>query len=70
MYRQVYQHRVLQAADALTYNIAKRFKDLFAAGGQETLRANNVFADQTLSNITTAKNYSKDASLETNLCNE
>ncbi len=50
MYRQVYQHRVLQAVDLLAENIVRRLNDLFKASGNDpvALRKSGVFADDVI----------------------
>ena len=69
MYRQVYQHRVLQAVDALTSHITLRLRDLTtncksAQQAQETLGKLNIFCDKALSAILATSNYAKELSLE------
>lgn len=63
MYRQVYQHRVLQAADALSCNIVARCRELLAEdpGALQTL---NIFADQTMKRVLSTSDYSLELSLE------
>jgi len=61
MYRQVYQHRALQAADALTCDIAMRCRVLLKEESSEQLL---FFADSTMRKVLTSENYSEDLSLE------
>lgn len=73
MYRQVYQHRVLQALDALTKTIIVRVRDLLAAGGSprdaagvsKHLAALGVAADETMVQVLAAENYATDLPLDT-----
>jgi len=58
MYRQIYQHRVLQAVDALTENIVKRVIDLTAEGDLE-----GVFLDSVMREALNAQNYAADLPL-------
>ena len=67
MYRQVYQHRVLQAADALTGKIVQRLKDLVSEDikqAENTLKKSNIYFDQALITALTSKNYAKELSLQ------
>lgn len=72
MYRQVYQHRVLQAADALTGNIVLRLRDIIAESGgtltvpavQRLLGEREIFADETMCRALLSKNYVDDLPLE------
>lgn len=63
MYRQVYQHRVLQAVDALTQNIVHRIRDLLSQGRQQgiaagdTLAAYAIFADESMRHVLTTPDY-------------
>lgn len=72
MYRQVYQHRVLQSADALTRNIVARLRDVLdEAGGaavepqtvRERLSSRGVFCDETLGQVLASRNYATDLPL-------
>ena len=55
MYRQIYQHRVLQAVDALTFNLIKRAKNIFS---------DKLFHDETMKALIKSDNYAQDLSLE------
>lgn len=55
MYRQIFQHRVLLAADALNRSIAKRAREL---------TAKSIFADDSMQEVLHARSY-RDLSLET-----
>ena len=71
MYRQVYQHRVLQAVDALTRNIAIRLRDILLEAKcdkeperiQTTLGKQNIFADGTMRAALSSADYTKDMPL-------
>ncbi|MBL7663434.1 HD domain-containing protein [bacterium] len=68
MYRQVYQHRVLQSADALTVAIITRLRDLLAEQcTAEQCAADRgaveFFADQTMRAALASKNYATELSL-------
>ncbi len=74
MYRQVYQHRVLQAADMLTQNIVVRVRDLaqkHASNDREpaavasSLNARGIFIDQTMSEVLASANYARELPLAT-----
>ena len=60
MYRQIYQHRVLQAVDALSINLVKRFRSLHI----EKTSAEKQFCDETMSALIKSKNYATDLKLE------
>ncbi len=65
MYRQVYQHRVLQSTDAHTACIIKRLRALIEEEGLESAKERyNIFCDQTMSAVVSAGNYSADLSLD------
>jgi len=65
MYRQVYQHRVLQAADALTRAVVLRLRDLsedaVSSGSpqavQDALAAHGAFADSTMLAVLLSNSY-------------
>jgi len=57
MYRQIYQHRVLQAVDSLTENIIRRLVYLFRAN---KLSESEVFADAVMLEVLNASDYGKD----------
>lgn len=61
MYRQVYQHRVLQAADALTAKIVLRLRDLQEANFEKL----NIYADSAMRAMLECQDYTKDISLAT-----
>lgn len=77
MYRQVYQHRVLQAVDALSQNIIQRLRDLTASerrAGSTAERAvavsaqlerKGVFADDAMAAAIVAEEYATELPLET-----
>lgn len=73
MYRQVYQHRVLQAADALTYNIVARVRDLIEENGaplsatssRQTLDALKIFCDDDMLAALLSSHYAESLPLET-----
>lgn len=70
MYRQVYQHRVLQAADALNFNIVLRLRDLIAqerdvVKTQKLLENLAIYCDQTMLAVLISKNYALELPLET-----
>ncbi len=75
MYRQVYQHRVLQAADALTENLIVRLQDVLdeslgateadIAAIERALKAQNIFADHTMTAALSARRSSQDLNLPT-----
>jgi len=60
MYRQVYQHRVLQAADALTINTVKRVRDLFSAKSEVA----DLFLDSTMKAVLSTPDYARELSLK------
>ena len=69
MYRQVYQHRVLQSVDALNGKIVLRLRDL--AGGssdqaaiKKVLDEKCVFADRTLIELLAVSNFTVDLPIE------
>lgn len=64
MYRQVYQHRALQAVDALTRNIAKRCRLLVNEKSHQQLKEIGFFSDSTMTSALIAKDYSKELELE------
>ncbi|MCB0324221.1 MAG: hypothetical protein KDD69_11640, partial [Bdellovibrionales bacterium] len=61
MYRQVYQHRVLQAVDAMTVNIIRRLRDLIAEhperSPQATCQAYSIFCDESMAIALASANY-------------
>ncbi len=59
MYRQIYQHRVLQAVDALTINLVRRFRRIY-----NNKENSNLFCDETMKALIQCKNYSKDLELK------
>lgn len=71
MYRQVYQHRVLQAVDALTKNIAIRLRDILLEAQCDNhpeqistvLAERNIFADETMRAALCSNDYTKDVPL-------
>ena len=71
MYRQVYQHRVLQAVDALTRNIVRRLRELLpAANGKQSaaetsrvLQEKNIFCDETMVQVLLTRDYSTELPL-------
>ena len=71
MYRQVYQHRVLQAADSLTEKIVLRIRDLLKTAGAKTrpeieqcLRSLQISADDIMTAALASKNYAKELPLD------
>ena len=67
MYRQVYQHRVLQAVDALTRSIVLRLRDLIdeASGGAAASMAKlEIFADPIMLRTLEAKRYDVELELD------
>lgn len=70
MYRQVYQHRVLQAVDALNSKIVLRLRDLAAEAGTDksriraALEAKSIFADKTLIEILAVSDISAELPIE------
>lgn len=66
MYRQVYQHRVLQATDALTLNIVRRIRALQAECTtlEEVSKKHNIHMDETMREVLSSSHY-VEASLET-----
>ena len=68
MYRQVYQHRVLQAADALTKQIIVRLRDIVSQSEKieisDILKKKNIYNDSTMTNVLASKEYSKELKLE------
>lgn len=71
MYRQVYQHRVLQAVDALTQNVVLRLRDLTAdaqadaATTSAMLQSLRVFADDAMVAVIRSPRYSEELPLDT-----
>jgi len=72
MYRQVYQHRVLQAADALNKNIVVRLRDLIEKAGaktpaevQQALSKLSIKCDEAMAQILLTEKYAKNLSLDT-----
>ncbi len=70
MYRQVYQHRVLQAADVLTQNLVQRIRDiLHESPGQGSaeisrhLAALDIYADDSMQELLKTHNYAVDMPL-------
>ena len=69
MYRQIYQHRALQAADALTANTVRRARDIaMSSGGGASaageLAAKRIFADDVMLKILSGANYAQDLPIE------
>ncbi|MCB0359147.1 MAG: HD domain-containing protein [Bdellovibrionales bacterium] len=70
MYRQVYQHRVLQAADSLTERLLLRIRDILngaGCGGHDTrswLAQHRVFADETLLRVLSSGAYGVDLAID------
>lgn len=76
MYRQVYQHRVLQSVDALTQNIVIRLRDVLGAGdkvdrakltfatAKEQFKALDIYTDEAMISAIIAPNYALNMSLE------
>jgi hypothetical protein len=66
MYRQVYQHRVLQSTDAHTECIVKRIRALIEEEGElESAKGKHgIFCDQTMAAAICAVDYSSELSLE------
>lgn len=75
MYRQVYQHRVLQAADVLTANIVRRVRELAnpkrgtdsictKEQAAENLRSSLVYCDRIMLEALHSKNYALEMNLE------
>jgi HD superfamily phosphohydrolase len=66
MYRQVYQHRVLQGVDMLTEKLVIRLRDLIGetTNPSQTLSSLNIFHDDTLLQSLTSKNYVEELSLD------
>ena len=66
MYRQVYQHRVLQSADALSANIVYRLKDILTENNHDIDLLDNkgIFLDETMQTVLCSSNYSADLPLE------
>ncbi len=71
MYRQVYQHRVLQALDSLTRTTVIRVRDMLGGEPSMTatearlrLEAHGIFADETMAEVIVAKNYATELSLK------
>lgn len=66
MYRQVYQHRTLQAVDALSEKIVLRLRDLIAeikVLGEQSIDT-HIFADQTMLAALCAKSYPSELELK------
>lgn len=68
MYRQIYQHRVLQAVDALTRNLTLRLKDILATSIDNkkdvaALQKLNIYCDDVMFKALSAKNYASDLPL-------
>ena len=59
MYRQIYQHRVLQAVDRLSYNVVARARVLLEEGDTDAF-----FMDATMSEVLKSENYVKDLPLD------
>lgn len=77
MYRQVYQHRVLQTADRLTELIVMRLRDLIlnedvadhnATNSSALLKSLDIFCDNTMWAALTSPRYSENLTLETAFC--
>lgn len=74
MYRQVYQHRVLQAADALTEKVVLRLRDIIASISEEppseaavsrAFAEKGIPADAIMQSALLSENYGVDLPLET-----
>lgn len=71
MYRQVYQHRVLQSVDALSGKIVLRLRDLTIEAGSDpagirsALEKGSVFADQTLVELLAVSDFTAELPIET-----
>ena len=65
MYRQVYQHRVLQAADALACSVIRRVRDLLdeQAGGRSAGQQAGLFCDETMAAVLATSRYAHDLPL-------
>lgn len=63
MYRQVYQHRVLQAADALTAIIVKRIRDIAADPHFSSFDESGIFCDDAMQKALLSRNYPETLSL-------
>lgn len=72
MYRQVYQHRVLQSADLLNQKIVQRIRDILQetntakspADIAETCKSLNIFVDNTMLELLCANNYAQELPLK------
>ncbi len=69
MYRQVYQHRVLQAVDGMNFRVVLRLRDLLAdAKSPDEARAKlsslAIFADDTMVHVLLSPNYAVELPLE------
>ncbi|MCB0344041.1 MAG: HD domain-containing protein [Bdellovibrionales bacterium] len=67
MYRQVYLHRVMQGADILARNIARRVRDIASSGDGDPLDAlaeHGVFCDETLKELLLCNSYSTELPLQ------
>jgi len=74
MYRQVYQHRVLQAVDGMTCKLIVRLRDMMLEAGvltgsekeksKEFLKGKKVFADETMLQALLSPNYAKELPLD------
>jgi uncharacterized protein len=73
MYRQVYQHRVLQAADSLIRSLVLRLRDLLqgasdADAADRQLESLSVFCDKTMLQALMSTRYAFELPLETIFC--
>ena len=75
MYRQVYQHRVLQAADALNASIVRRLRDILLEYGSsgcddpgEAFNSLGIFADETMQAVIQSQEYGRELPLEQIFC--
>ncbi len=72
MYRQIYQHRALQAVDSLTENVARRARDVAREGGansgeaaRKNLDSKEIFCDDTMLSVLLSNDYSTDLAVPT-----
>ena len=76
MYRQIYQHRALQAVDALTVNLIERARDIAHSYQKEpsvesahnAFSEKGIFVDESFLKVLLAEDYSKDLSIEAIFC--
>lgn len=73
MYRQIYQHRALQAVDALTVNIVQRARDIAGLAANPSNRDSvrsefekrRVFADESFLQVLLSGDYSQELGIDT-----